>query len=472
MRCPKCNVVVRRPLEVCPQCGYSVAEPEKQSEQPTSPAQKPARSRTSQVVNLLVVMLLLILSVGFFGLLSYNGYFWFDNWRINRIYESGELRAPNIEELTMADGRVGRAITFFGHDGDEIFVPELDKSYMFVGGLTRIEIPDSQWFSNENPETLESAVVRMYPVIYTEGNNIVRLPELRMDVPTPISPLTMINPTTPITNVITSNYTLELSVVPRSTVLINGEDVSSFVSFDGLLTAPIRVFPEGDNNISIFVSTPNHKQTRKDIVLVRPRQSINLEPSERLPKSTNSRTFTVSGSSEPGAQIWVDTKYVDGSLKVDNNGDFAFQARMDRIGENIVSYHATMPGRQDQPQQISVHYVPTLNEYSYSAWAMNYAEMPNMTVPWAGQAFKCVGPVIELLTDDPDNPQFTMDVAPANAEEPQYIVLDVDLLNKAKMPEVGIEYTVWADLNETQFYENRRCPKLVARYVFANDPPA
>ena len=47
-------------------------------------------------------------------------------------------------------------------------------------------------------------------------------------------------------------------VVPGSTVLVNGEDVTDVVDRSGLLSANVNVYPIGDNIISILVRTPNH----------------------------------------------------------------------------------------------------------------------------------------------------------------------------------------------------------------------
>lgn len=459
LKCPNCSSTVRRGLDVCPACGYSVVKPEERQAE----TQQNPRSQASLMINALVVVVLIVASVVFFGLILYNGYYWFDNWQLNRVYASGAMTAPDVEPITLADGRVGHAITFYGSDGDELFVPQLGKTYLFTGGFARIEVPDSQWFDLD-PNDVESAIVSMFPMILEAGGDITRLPELQMEIAAPVSPLTLINPSADRTDVITSVFPLEIQVVPKSKVLISGEDVSDIIDVFGHLVKNINVYPVGDNNISIYVDTPNHKQTRRDIVLHRAHQSINLEPSQNmpLPVKASRNSVTISGSSEPGATIVVDTKYVEGSLKINASGNFEFQARMGKIGENIVTFHATMPGREDTYLSIPAYYVPDINTYSRSAWRMDYAELKLMGEQRDGQVYECKGPVIELL-EEAEPPAFVMDVAPEGAEAPEYVVL-VNESDKG-LPEVGKSYRVFADASGTEFYGKDRCPRLIARYI-------
>ncbi len=463
MRCPKCGANVRRPAEICQSCGYRVAQQEAGGEE----QQQPQQLRPKHVLNAFMMFLLVVVSISFFGLVVYNGYFWYDSWRINRIYASGDVIPPEIEEITLADGRVGHAITFYGRDGDELFISQLGKSHMFVGGVARIEIPDSTWF-DLSPEDQDAAIVTMLPVIYTEGGDRIRLPELTLDVKTPTSPLQLIDPTTDYAVADMSIYNLKLKVVPGSKVLISGEDASDTLNHEGLLEHNVNVYPQGDNRISVFVSTPHHKQTRVELNLFREPQSINLERDPNLAKSTNKELFVMYGTTEPGAQIVVDSKYVENSLVVKGTGSFSFKAKLSIIGENTINFHATMPGREDTYASYTVNYVPTLNIYSKKAWKMDYDALLKMIDQWDKQVFLCSGPVVEIIPPTDDAPQLVIvDVSTDADTEPKYVVLE----NRSSVsaPEVGKRYNTYAEVNGTEFYNDTRCPKLVARYML--NPP-
>ena len=50
------------------------------------------------------------------------------------------------EVVTMDDGRTGHAITFYGRDGDMIYIEELGERYMVVGGKAVVRVADAEWF--------------------------------------------------------------------------------------------------------------------------------------------------------------------------------------------------------------------------------------------------------------------------------------------------------------------------------------
>jgi hypothetical protein len=136
---------------------------------------------------------LIVISLTFLCLAIYRLYFWFVAWRLSRLYEAGGRLAPDVEEVVLDDGREGHAITFYGDDGNSVFIKELGRSYLLTGGLARIEVADSSWFQ-ENPENLEAAVITMTPVLESENGARTELPPLELTVDVPQSPLTLISP--------------------------------------------------------------------------------------------------------------------------------------------------------------------------------------------------------------------------------------------------------------------------------------
>ena len=400
-----------------------------------------------------------LVSVTFLCLASYRLYYWFDAWRLSRAYTVGGRMAPDVEEITLDDGRVGHAITFFGDDGNSVFIKELDQSYLLTGGLSRIEIPDSSWFK-ENPEGVEAAVITMTPVLESENGSRTELPPLEMTVKVPESPLTLINPSDDFQEVVNSIYSMQLQVVPGSKVLVNGEDVTDVVDFEGKLSANINV-GYGDNNISVLVATLNHKQTRKDIVLYREPQDIQLEPNLNLDKSSSKDTMTIKGTMDPSATLVVDTDYVKDSIKIDQDGSFSFKAKFTVIGDNTVTFRAQKPGLTDSVVSVHVNYVPSLNDYSRKAWKMDWKNLTLTYRQWFGKIFLCKGPVVEIIEDETQ--LVVMNVG--TEDEPQYVILDN--VSSLKSPTVGLTYTAYADVagNGNYFYSDVYCPRLTARYI-------
>ena len=455
MKCPHCGANVAEGRTRCARCNQAI-------DAFASTSARKGPSRAARVATGFLWVLFVIVSVTFLSLAIYRLYFWFDAWRLSRLYEVGGRLAPDIEEIMLDDGREGHAITFYGDDGNSVFIKELGRSYLLTGGLTRIEVADSSWFQ-ENPEDLEAAVITMTPVLESENGARTYLPPLELTVDVPQSPLTLISPSSDFQEVVNSIYSLQLQVVPGSKVLINGEDVTDVVNFEGLLSANINV-GYGDNNISVLVSTLNHKQTRKDLVLYREPQDIPLEPSLNLPKTSPKDIMTISGTMDPSATLVVDTDYVADSIKVDQNGSFSFKAKLTLIGDNTITFRAQKPGLTDSVVSVHVNYVPSLNEYSRKAWKMDYKNLLLTYRQWYGKIFLCKGPIVEILQDETP-PLLVMNVGTEDA--PQYVILDN--ASSVASPSVGVIYTVYADVagNGNYFYGDDYCPRLTARYILA-----
>ncbi len=449
MKCPSCQAENKKGSKTCRQCGARL------------PAKRGPRTPAMALAHGVMWAFFAIVTVVVFGFLFYRVYFWIDAWRMGSYYERDGRIAPDVEQIELDSGLVGHAITFYGNDGDQVFIKELRQSYEIVGHLARIELPDSHWFPAK-PDDTEQAVVTLTPILFTEGGDQRELPPLELTIDTPESPLRLVNPSKELVTVNTSIFPLEISVVPGSTVLINGEDQTDMVNYLGLLTRNVAVYPVGDNIISLLVSTPSHKETRLDLNLYRPYQEINLEPSLTLDKASNLANMTITGTMDPDAILSVDTPYVEDSIKVDPNGSFKFIAKLETVGDNTVTFRATKAGKQDSVVSVNVYYVPSLDAYSRKAWKMDYKELSLYYDTWVGRVFLCDGVVTEISVDGEEQ-TVIMDVNLTGEGEPQYVVLTNH--SSVGTPEIGTRYKAYADVTGNQFYNSKHCPKLACRYM-------
>ena len=453
MKCAACGHENRRSAKVCAKCGAGLKSA------PRTPGMAVAHG--------LIWAAAICISVTMASLLFYRVYYWVAAWQMENYYQRNGVLEPSVEETVLDSGLVGHSIAFFGEDGDHIFIQELRKSYQISGGLVRLDIPDSYWFSSQfssNPqdvETAESAIVTLTPILYTEKGDQRALPLLTMEIEPPQSPLTMITPEGDFEQVNTSTYLLSFQVVPGSTVLVGNDDVTDVVNFEGLVEVNIEVYPQGDNPVSILVSTPNHKQTRMDVNLYRPYQDINLEPSLTVPKTTNLKTVKITGKVDPTAFLSVDTPYEEGSIILDDDGSFSFNAIMQTIGNNTVTFRASQEGKTDSVVSVVVYYVPSLNTYSRSAWAMDYPALSQYYEIWNGRVFRCDGVIVDVWVEDEEQTMI-MDVS---EEEGQHQYLVLTNLSSIGTPEIGSKYTAWADVSGHEFYADKDCPKLICRYM-------
>ena len=137
-----------------PECG---AELPRASAGPEEDARGEWEATLTVVMRILLHVLIWIFSLSILGFGLYKAYYWRQSSMMHRLYENGTVQMPELERVQLADGRNGHAITFFGEDGDLIYIEELDQRFMVVGGKAVVEVADAEWFgpSSGNVSTAE-----------------------------------------------------------------------------------------------------------------------------------------------------------------------------------------------------------------------------------------------------------------------------------------------------------------------------
>lgn len=459
MKCPYCGSSYTSNLQYCPNCKQPLSRaPKASSDATVSEAKTPKRPRRSKLQRTLIVLatIICILCI-LFGI--YKLVFWMDNYRINRLYTRGKY-TPTIQTITMDDRRQGHSIVFYGEDGDQIYLPETQESVSISGGTARVALADADWFEGDVLD-IEAANVSLSPILISEKGERTQLPLINFTVDVPDSPLTIISPEKSDLTIVTALYLLELQVVPGSTVLVNGEDVTDLVDRSGLLSKNVNVYPIGDNIFTVIVRTPKHHETRQDIVIHREKYDIDFELSPSVKSQSSNKTMTISGTIEPGAWMTVETAYIENSLALDTTtGEFQFITQLSNFGSNTVRFRISMEGRQDAVISLNVDYKPTLAEYSAQAWKMDYVQLRQLYEQWSGQVFKCVGPILDIVHDG-DNTYYIMDVS---TDEIQQLVV---LLNQSSLdsPSLGSSYTGYAHVSGRYMYNSQYYPMLTCLYL-------
>ena len=454
MKCPYCGSYCADNTLYCPNCKQPLptGEAAKKREKPAKPkAYRPIWQRLLTAV--LAVVSLVALAIG-----GYKLWTWMYNYRLERLYTRGAY-APTISEITLPDLRSGHSIAFYGKDGDQIFLPEMNQSLSISGGVTRMEMADSDWFGPDVND-VDHADVTLSPMLISETGMKTILPKVNFQIDVPQAPLSVSSPASDRIDVVTSVYPLVVNVVPGSTVFVNGEDVTRSIDRSGLLSTNVSVEPIGDNLVTLIVRTPRHRETRKELIFFRQKYDIALELDTTVSDQSPSRTMAVTGKAEPGAVISVDTDYMEESLSMDlSTGRFSFIAKFSTVGENVVRFRASMPGKQDAVISFTVNYLPSLAEYSAKAWAMDYDKLRLMFEQWSGRVFQCRGELIDAFVDG-DRSYVVMDVGDS---EQQLIILENR--SSATSPSLGRRYTAYADVDGQHMYKSQYYPKLVARYM-------
>jgi len=454
VKCPYCGGVCADDALYCPSCKQPLptahAGGEAREARPRERRTRGQRAFTAAVAVLFAVGL----CVGAFKLLD-----WIQNYQLTRLYTRGAY-APTLSTVQLDDLRQGHAMIFFGKDGDQIYVPELDRSLSISGGVARMEVADSDWFGLDVAD-VEYADITLSPMLITESGSKTELPQFNFQVDVPVSPLAVSSPAEERTTVVTGIYPLILNVVPGSTVFVNGEDVTANVDRSGLLSTYVGVKPIGDNVITLIVRTPKHKECRRELTIFRQHYDIELELDTTVSDRSSARTMAVTGTTEPGATISVDTDHIEESLSVDQQtGRFSFIAKFATYGINTIRFRASMPGKEDAVISFNVDYEPSLAELSGRAWAMDYPQLRVMFENWRYQSFVCKGPVLDSFTDDDGRHCLVMDVG---TDERQLVILDNQ--SAVQNPTLGRSYQAYAYVDGQHMYQSEYYPMLICLYM-------
>lgn len=455
LKCPYCGSTCADDALYCPSCKQpltaAAATPE-----PAAAPEAPAHGWRRAGFVLFGFLCMVALLVGIYKLVV-----WVGNYQLNRLYTRGEL-APSLSRVDLDDMRQGHAIVFYGSDGDQIFLPEMDRSLTISGGVARMVVPDADWFG-QNVTGIDHADITLTPMLVAETGRKTKLPPFNFQIDVPESPLAVTSPASDRINVITSVYPLVLNVVPGSTVFVNSEDVTGSVDRSGLLSTHVSVKPIGDNIITVIVRTPHHKEYRRDLVIHREHFDINLELDTSVGSTSSARTIAITGTAEPGAMIAVDTDYIEESLAVDmTTGRFSFIAKLSTYGDNTIRFHATKDGRQEARLSFNVRYKPTLADYSAKAWKMDYRQLSQLFEQWRNRVFQCRGELIDITAGENGETFWIMDVSDVN-DEPQLLVLENQ--SNVKTVTAGRRYIAYAHVNGQQMYNAAYYPKLTCLYI-------
>lgn len=465
MICPYCGKAAPDRSEFCAECGFPLDGRQPLREEKGRGAQKRLfdarvwRVRFVKLLRGLLFGLVWVVSIFILCCGVYKGYYWYRAGQSDKLYESGMLPRPLLEQVELSDGREGHAVSFYGEDGDMIYIEELRQSYLVVGGEARVEIADSYWFETASND-IDMAEIALTPIQTLKSGEKKLLPVISFEVSKPTSPLNIISPGEEQEPILSSEYQLVFEVVPGSTVLVDGQDVTDFVSSQGEVSVNVAVYPQGDNPISILVQTPHHKEARADIVLYRQPMEIDLELLATTSKTSALQNMKINGRVDSTATVTVETPYVEGSFTQDEDGDFSFVAQFDQIGNNTVRFRATEEGKADSVISFEVYYLPTLSEYSRKAWVMDYVQLTRCWDIWAGHIFKCTGTVEAILSYEPQ--VLVLDVS--EDESGQFLIIENE--SNLSVLEIGDEYDFYADVSGTrEEYMGKDYPLLTGRYA-------
>ena len=358
-----------------------------------------------------------------------------------------------------------------GEEGQSIRIREMKQSYLVVGGYATFEVPDYRWFEGATSVTQETVTATLTPYLQTGAGEEKPLDKISYEVDIPLSPLTLISPSSKYTEVSTQLYQLQFEVAENSTVYIyrgpvveeNKEDLSDLVNTqNGQLSLNISVAAIGDNNITIVTRAQYYRENSMTITLYRAPQQITLNlapdiatrynpaPIEDPSGAKDSKgnpimiepNMTVKGATVTWANIQVMTPYANLDLtQLATDGSFSFEAVFDHFGDNIIEIHASAPGYETSIVRHKVYYVPVAAIYTRKAWDMNtqYTDFLNNSEKRIAntQIYLVEGAVTQILSEKPAMAIFSL------KKDPSRSVLITNYSNDTWV--LGKQYRIFGD---------------------------
>ncbi|MDO5022966.1 MAG: hypothetical protein Q4E07_06505 [Eubacteriales bacterium] len=425
------------------------------------------RSTTFGLRRILPILAVLLFLAG----LVIAGYFFILRPYLEKKNTIPEELQPKITASILGEA-AAHTIRIPATEGAQIYIKELRKSFMAVGGYASFQVPDYFWYELKEedpkdkdtwlPETME---VSLTPYIRTETNEQVAMPLVKYTIDIPQSPLLLINPSTLYTETSMPLYNIKFQVMTNSQVFINGEEYSSFVNTqDGLITYNAPIHPIGENKIVITVRSQYYRMNTTTITIYRAVQDIPLDLAATLDDESSLDRMPIFATTRAGATIKVLTPHTKlDTSKLDSTGEFSFDATFEHFGNNTIRIQADYPGKQSTIIEYNVYYLPTPNIYTTRAWALNDGfGYPDLLANLSKrvektQVYVMTGVALESISERPQLMIFDVSDGKTGGELP------VLLENQSKTTwEVGKRYKIYGEAYG--MYNNM--PRLIARYTY------
>lgn len=413
-------------------------------------------SRAARRKNFLKGLLIVVLAVA----LGAGGYFTY------RYFSERKTTVPFSAGVTvtgsMVDDQAAHTILIPGEDGTQIYIKELRASYLVSGGFAEVQVVDHTWYDNYEGTLEPTMDVTLTPFLKSASGRQTPMDPITFTIEIPPSPITLDSPDSLRTVVSTTLATIQITVRPGSRVSVNGVDCSDTVSSEtGVMSYNATVQPIGDNVFHFVVRAQYCRDNEMNVTLYREPQEIPLDLAVGTYQTTYDKVMKVNATTLPGAYVEVNSPYTDLDItNLDTTGKFSFNAVFDHIGNNVVSFSASYPGKKTSLVEHTVYYVPPASEYTVRAWPLSaegYSELlSNMAVrSAAGQVYVVTGVVQREVSDKPQM------VVINTSEDGKGQPVLVQNYSKTHW-EVGSYYRLYADAYSTY----NSMPWLNARYTY------
>lgn len=401
-----------------------------------------------------------------------------------QVREDNETRVE-VTETTSADGHPAHTITIYGRENANVYLKEMQSSYVIADGKVSVTVPDYMWYDTESstyatPVETDTMDVVITPFIrYSQEGDQYQLDPIEYTVDVPLSPIHLLNPPTAYAEVGVSIYEIRINVELGSTVVIDGTNVSTLIRAEtGNVSKNVQVLPVGDNTISISVKSKYCRENKMEVTLHRAPQEIPLELDATVLVEWNYEPITeekynnatseekaqmnipsIGGTTLPGATVTVD--FPHWNLQVDQTtGKFSFTPLFSTLGNNDVTIRASYDGKEDSVITHTVYYMPNADIYTRRAWDLDkqYTDLLNYIDMRKGTIYMGVGTIERIISTAPQ-----MAVMNIGTDTFEKLVM---IENSSKTTwTVGTKYRIYGDA----YGLYGTMPRLTVRYTYLDE---
>lgn len=429
---------------------------------PLAPYKEKRRRRVrGPMIMVYALVSLLVLSVVAFG--GYVAASYFVPTLSTTAIAPEKIDNVGLELIETADGLAGHRVLIPGEEGTVVYIGELNKSFVVVGGVATVEVPDHVFYDMIEPldKNVETMDVALTPAIIKNGVE-TRIEPIRYTIDIPLTEIRRLAPEAEELVVNASIYTIQLQVPPNSRVLINGNDESDKLDEDGGLSHNVSVQAIGNNVVAITARAPYCRENTMTLTLYREPMEIPLELDPATMTASSKETLTIHCTTDRDATVVIDTPHTAlDTSRLETTGRFSFDAELTRVGNNVIRIRSQMEGKKESVLEHTVYYLPSIDIYSRKAWAFtrqDYVELMNNIESRIKNAriYVMEGVIKEVLSSRPQ-----MVILDASTDGREQLVLLEHAARTGVSFIQGQRYKVYADVSGV--YMNM--PKMMARFI-------
>ena len=370
---------------------------------------------------------------------------------------SPKITASSFVETAVIDGKPVHRIIINTSNGERVEI--LGETYEVTDGKVEVVYDDAFLYSSFSEINQDEQVkVTLDATIYKEGLSPVK-ERVEFVLDAPLSPLTMVHPSTDEVFIEGETCRIVFKVEPGSQVFINDDNYSDLVDSEGLFEKEFPVPDDPENVFEIRVATRNYVENIRKLVLKRQQLEIPLDIDQTGPIEVSGQWAKITGTTDPQATLEVDLE-TRAEPEVDpETGNFTIYVKASYPGYTPCTITARLEGKEDSVTQVIIERPVTEAEYTSRAWAVDYNQLRNNPDLHNGRTFVFKG-TVEDIQSMGDKNRFTLDISD-DPQSPQLVSVEywgnVSIQTGARLRVFG---------NRWGNYEEK--PRFLAKFIYDN----